>query len=355
MQLPVMPPLSPMLAKVAKELPAEGDVTYEPKWDGFRCIVFRDGHEVVLGSRNTKPLDRYFPDLLVALAAELPRRCVVDGEIVIAGPHGLDFDALLARIHPAASRVRMLAQATPASYVAFDLVAVDNEDLRSHPFAERRQRLVQLLGAAHPPVYVTPATDDRALAQQWFERFEGAGLDGVVAKRHDLRYRPDKRAMVKVKHERTADCVVGGFRWRQEDRSVASLLLGLYDDAGVLHHVGVTSAFTTARRQQLVDELADLRRHGDEHHPWTSGTVPGARVPGGPSRWSAGRDLSWVPLRPELVCEVAYDHLQGDRFRHATTFRRWRPDRDARSCSYDQLQVAPAAELAEVFGIPRRA
>ena len=354
MQLPVMPPLSPMLAKAAEELPADGDVSYEPKWDGFRCIVFRDGDELVLGSRNTKPLNRYFPELLAALAVELPRRCVVDGEIVIASPHGLDFDALLARIHPAASRVRMLAQATPASYVAFDLVAEGDEDLRRRPFAERRRRLVQLLVNADPPVHVTPATDDRALAQQWFERFEGAGLDGVVAKRHDLRYLPDQRAMVKVKHQRTAECAVGGFRWREEGRSVASLLLGLYDTAGVLHHVGVTSAFTTARRRQLVDELADLRRHGDDHHPWISGAAPGARVPGGPSRWSAGRDLSWVPLRPERVCEVAYDHLQGNRFRHATTFRRWRPDRDARSCTYDQLQVAVPAELADVFGTPPR-
>lgn len=344
-----MPPVAPMLAKAAADLPVGDGYRYEPKWDGFRCIVFRDGDEVELGSRNEKPLTRYFPELPGPLRQALPERCVVDGEIVIAGDHGLDFDALLQRIHPAASRVAMLAERTPASFVAFDLLAEGDDDLCPRPFAERRARLERALTGAAGSVHLTPATDDPVVARDWFARFEGAGLDGVVAKRADLSYRPGERSMVKVKHDRTADCVVGGIRWRDQGVAVASLLLGLFDDQGRLHHVGVTSSFTNERRRQLVGELADVLAAAPADHPWT-GAAPGTRVPGGPSRWTAGRDLSWVPVAPRMVCEVAYDHLQGDRFRHATTFRRWRPDRDPPSCTYAQLETAVPAELAEVFG-----
>ena len=343
-----MPPVAPMLARLARELPPAGTVVYEPKWDGFRCIVFRHGDEVELGSRNEKPLTRYFPEVVESVRARLSERCVVDGEIVIAGARGLDFDALLQRIHPADSRVRRLAAETPASFVAFDLLALDDDDLRPPPLSERRSALEAALAGVDAPVHLTPVTTDRALALDWFDRFEGAGLDGVVAKPVDLPYREGERAMVKVKHERTADCVVGGFRWHKSGGVVGSLLLGLYDDAGVLHHAGVAASFTMERRRELVDELAPYRHGAESDHPWHR--LDEGRKPGTPSRWNAGRDLSFEPLRPELVCEVAYDHLQGDRFRHATTFRRWRPDRDPASCTYAQLEVTPPHELAMVFG-----
>jgi len=351
-RLPVLPPVSPMLAKLSRTLPTSEGLIYEPKWDGFRCIVFRDGDEVELGSRNERPLTRYFPELVESIRREAPPRCVMDGEVVIAGPSGLDFDALLQRIHPADSRVRMLAASTPASFVAFDLLALGEEDLRPLGFAERRRRLVEALAAARPPVHVTPATTDPEVARDWFDRFEGAGLDGVVAKKPDGPYREGERVMAKVKHERTADCVVAGFRWHKSGGIVGSLLLGLFDTGGTLHHVGVTASFTAARRRELVGELESYRADSLDGHPWGAWAAAEetGRMPGGQSRWNAKRDLSWEPLRPELVCEVAYDHLQGDRFRHATTFRRWRPDRSPGSCTYEQLDQAPAAELASVFG-----
>jgi ATP-dependent DNA ligase len=360
MQLPVMPPVKPMLAKLARDLPAPDGMLYEPKWDGFRCIVFRDGDEVELGSRNEKPLTRYFPELPPALMASLPARCVVDGEIVITGDAGLEFEALLQRIHPAESRINMLARTTPASFVAFDLLALGDADLRPRPFSERRAALEEALAGASPPVHLTPATGDRDLAAEWFDRFEGAGLDGVVAKPLSLPYREDERVMWKVKHARTADCVVGGFRVHKDGAGVGSLLLGLYDDEGTLHHVGVASSFSVARRTELVDVLAPYREHALDGHPWAGwaeavaqaagGRMPGGRVPGGQSRWNAGRSMEWEPLRPELVAEVAFDHLQGDRFRHATQFVQWRPDRDPRSCTYAQLEVAVPEELSAVFG-----
>lgn len=361
MRLPFQPPLEPMLAKAAADLPEGDGWLYEPKWDGFRAIVFRDGDEVLTQSRDLKPLDRYFPELAEPLRANLPPRCVVDGEIVIARGGALDFEALLLRIHPAESRVRLLASEAPASFVAWDLLALDDEDLRSVPQGDRRARLVEVLSGARPPVHLTPATTDRSRAADWFERFEGAGLDGVVAKRLDGPYLPGKRAMIKVKHARTADCVVAGFRWHKNGPAthVGSLLLGLYDDAGDLHHVGVTSSFTWERRAELVAELAPLRQRALEGHPWAEwaewagmGTADasGQRLPGATSRWNRGKDLSWEPLRIERVCEVAYDHLQGDRFRHATTFRRWRPDKMPADCRYDQLEVTPAFEIARIFG-----
>lgn len=351
MDLPVMPPVAPMLAKSARDLPEAPGLVYEPKWDGFRCIVFRDGPEVELGSRNERPLTRYFPELVEALRAALPERCVLDGEIVIAGQDGLDFDALLQRIHPAESRVRLLARQTPAAYVAFDLLANGRTDWRRRGFAERRQELLSLLGTPGSSVHVTPATTDPVVARDWFERFEGAGLDGVVAKRPDLPYRENERVMVKVKHERTADCVVAGFRWHKAGGVVGSLLLGLFDSVGTLHHVGVTASFTMARRRELVEELAPYRIADVAGHPWAAwgGSDRSGRRPDSPSRWNVGRELSWEPLRPELVCEVAYDHLQGPRFRHGTTFRRWRPDRDPSSCRYSQLAAAVPAELEAVF------
>jgi len=353
MHLPVMPPVKPMLAKLARALPEPEGMLYEPKWDGFRCIVFRDGDEVELGSRNEKPLTRYFPELPPALRASLPERCVLDGEIVIAGDKGLEFEALLQRIHPAASRIQMLARTTPASFVAFDLLALGDEDLRPRPFAERRQALEQALAGARPPVHLTPSTDDRDVAAEWFDRFEGAGLDGVVAKPLSLPYREDERVMWKVKHARTADCVVAGFRWHKSGGVVGSLLLGLFDDQGTLHHVGVASAFTVARRTELVGVLAPYREGALDGHPWAgwaeAATDLGGRMPGGQSRWNAGRSMEWEPLRPELVAEVAFDHLQGDRFRHATTLVRWRPERDPRSCTYAQLDVAVPEELEAVF------
>jgi len=348
-----MPPVAPMLAKLARELPEGDDLVYEPKWDGFRCIVFRHGDEVELGSRNERPLTRYFPELLEPLRGALPARSVVDGEIVIAGDRGLDFDALLQRIHPAASRVEMLARTTPASFVAFDMLAVDDRDLRPAPFSERRSLLEDALAGAATPIHLTPATTDAAVARDWFARFEGAGLDGVVAKRVGLPYREDERVMMKVKHERTADCVVAGFRWHKSGPIVGSLLLGLFDEAGVLHHLGVTASFTMARRRELVDELAPHRRPTLAGHPWEAWAAAeptGGRTPGAPSRWNAKKDLSWEPLAPDLVCEVAYDNLQGNRFRHATSFRRWRPDRRPDTCTYAQLEVVVPEELDAVFG-----
>jgi ATP-dependent DNA ligase len=351
MSLPFVPPIAPMLALAKDSLPVGEGWLYEPKWDGFRCIVFYDGESVELTSRNERPLTRYFPEVIETLSFELATPCVLDGEIVIAGPNGLDFDALLQRIHPAVSRVTKLATETPASFVAFDLLALGDLDLRSAPLEERRRRLEELLAQAAAPLHLTPATRDATVAADWFLRFEGAGLDGVVAKRVDLPYVEGERVMVKVKHRRTADCVVGGFRRRSDDQSIGSLLLGLYDDNGVLHHVGVTSSFTKKARAELVGKLEPyLELAGD--HPWIGmiEDAPVGRRPGTPSRWNAKRDLAFEPLRPELVCEVAYDQLQGDRFRHGTTFLRWRDDRDPTSCRYSQLDSAVPAELSTVFG-----
>ena len=352
------PPIKPMLAKLSAALP-QGEKggeewLYEPKWDGFRALVFRDGDEVYLQSRDEKPLNRYFPELPAALCENLPERCVLDGEVVIAGPHGLDFDALLLRIHPAASRVALLAKDTPASYVAFDLLALGDQDLMEAPQSVRRAQLEAALGKARPPVYLTPATRDRAQAADWFARFEGAGLDGVMAKRLGDGYQPDARSMLKIKHARTADCVVAGFRWHKNGPGelIGSLLLGLFDEAGVLHHVGITSSFTNQVRRELVAELAPLREHAAAGHPWESWRVEeegGQRKPGATSRWNRGKDLSWEPLRIERVVEVAYDHLQGDRFRHATTFKRWRGDKQPADCRYDQLEETAPYELSQIF------
>ena len=361
MALPFDPPLAPMLAKATPDLPTGDEWLYEPKWDGFRAIVFRDGDEIYTQSRDLKPLDRYFPELAGPLRASLPDRCVLDGEIVIARDGALAFEALLLRIHPAASRVRMLAAESPASFVAWDLLALGDEDLRDMPQGDRRARLEAVLGGARPPVHLTPATQDRATAADWFERFEGAGLDGVVAKRLEAPYQPGKRAMLKIKHQRTADCVVAGFRWHKNGPAthIGSLLLGLYDDGGTLHHVGITSSFTWDRRAELVEELAPLREGALDAHPWgewaqwaTSGDADetGQRRPGATSRWNRGKDLSWEPLRIERVAEVAYDHLQGDRFRHATTFKRWRPDKPTDACRYDQLEETVPFLLASIFG-----
>ncbi len=362
MMLPFAPPLEPMLAKASSSLPEGDGWLFEPKWDGFRALVFRDGDEVYTQSRDLKPLDRYFPELEAPFLAQLPERCVLDGEVVIAREGRLDFEALLLRIHPAASRVRMLAAESPASFVAWDLLALGDEDLRGVPQGERRARLEAVLGSAVPPVHLTPATLDRALAADWFDRFEGAGLDGVMAKRLDSVYQPGKRAMLKVKHARTADCVVAGFRWHKNGPGthVGSLLLGLFDDEGTLHHAGVTSSFTWEKRESLVAELAPLRERALDAHPWAewaewaafsaASEGPGQRMPGAGSRWNRGKDLSWEPLRTERVAEVAYDHLQGDRFRHATTFRRWRPDKAPADCRYDQLETSVPFELERIFG-----
>jgi ATP-dependent DNA ligase len=347
MELPLQPPIDPMLAKLVSDLPEANDLRYEPKWDGFRSIVFRSGTEMELSSRNAKPLTRYFPELVDSLAHALPDRCVVDGEIVIAGPGGLDFEALLQRIHPAESRIKRLAGETPASFVAFDLLALGDENLCPLPFSTRRARLEDLLATARPgdPVGITPQTTDVVLAADWLGRFEGAGLDGVVAKSAELSYQPGKRVMWKIKHERTADCVVAGFRDHKQG-GVGSLVLGLFDDEGVLRHVGVCSGFSAKRRRELIDELAPLALGDDDIHPWrqVEGSGPTA------SRWKSEAELELHALRPTLVCEVAYDHRQGDRFRHATAFRRWRPDRDAASCTFDQLEVVAPIELAAVFG-----
>ena len=332
-----------MLAKLADTLPAEGEFLYEPKWDGFRAIVFRGADDVYIQSRDLRPLDRYFPELHDALLERLPKACVLDGEIVIAAKGGLDFDALQLRLHPAASRVAKLAKETPASFVAFDVLYSDGKDLRSAPQAQRRVQLEKLLAHVKPPVYLTPMTRERAIAAEWLARFEGAGLDGVVAKPAGLAYQPGKRVLVKIKHARTAECVVAGFRWHKAGKGiVGSLLLGLYDTQDVLRHVGVTSSFTMDMRRRLAEELSALRIPL-EQHPWRDAEI------GAQSRWSAGKDLSWVPLRIERVCEVKYDHLQGDRFRHAATFQRWRPDKPPQACRYDQLEVTPAYELAKVF------
>ena len=352
----IEPPVPPMLAKLADELPVDAGFIFEPKWDGFRAIVFRQGGDLFIQSRDLRPLDRYFPDLREALLAGLPNDCVVDGEIVIVTPRGLDFDALQLRLHPAASRVEKLARACPSSFVAFDLLALNGRDLRDTAQSARRQLLEESLGNVTPPVHLTPATRDRFTAEDWLARFEGAGLDGVIAKPEDQPYQPGKRAMLKIKHARTADCVVAGFRWHKEGKGslVGSLLLGLYDDKGTLHHVGVTSSFTMAKRRALAEELAPLRTDALRHHPWKEWAAAEGhemtRMPGGQSRWSAGKDLSWEPLRIERVCEVKYDHMQGDRFRHAATFLRWREDRLPQDCRYDQLEVTAPYELTKVFG-----
>ncbi|WP_324651868.1 ATP-dependent DNA ligase [Georgenia sp. H159] len=352
MDLPLLPPVAPMLAKSVKQVPA-GDYLYEPKWDGFRAIIFRDGDDVEIGSRNERPMTRYFPELVESLREQLPERCVVDGEIVIVTGDRLDFEALLQRIHPAESRVRRLAGETPASFVAFDLLALGDEDLTGKPMSERRARLEEVLDGARGPVHLTQATRDTDLATRWLDLFEGAGLDGVVSKPLDLPYQPNKRVMLKTKHERTADCVLAGFRWHKSGPVVGSLLLGLYNDAGRLQHVGVASSFTARRREELVAELEPLRVVEGEEHPWADWENAGAheknRLPGAQSRWSAGKDLSFVPLRPERVIEVAYDHMEGTRFRHSAQFRRWRPDREPASCTYEQLEEPVRFDLSDVL------
>ena len=398
MQLPVNPPVAPMLARPVPQIP-EGPFSFEPKWDGFRSVVFVDRGEVEIGSRNERPMTRYFPEVAEALTANLPSRCVVDGEIVIPDASGrkLDFEALLQRIHPAASRVALLAGQTPAHFIAFDLLALDDTDLCGQPFAERRAALEQALAQARSPVHLTPATTDRDLAVRWFRQFEGAGLDGLIAKPLDGTYQPDKRVMFKIKHERTADCVVAGYRpHKSSPDAVGSLLLGLYTDAGDLASVGVVGAFPMARRRELFTELQPLVTTF-EGHPWrwggseeAGGASPGGRPPAPPSRgttpgtpgprespargdtpaarptspaarnprsaevsrWNAGKDLSFVPLRPERVVEVRYDHMEGRRFRHTTQFARWRPDRDPHSCTYAQLEEPVSYDLAEILGRP---
>jgi ATP-dependent DNA ligase len=360
-RLPLAPPLEPMLAKASNGLPEGEGWLYEPKWDGFRAIVFRDGDDVLIQSRDLKPLDRYFPELAAPLRANLPERCVVDGEVVISRDGSLDFEALLLRIHPAASRVKMLAEGSPASFVGWDLLALGDEDLRDVPQGERRARLEAAFANVEAPIHLTPATRERALAADWFDRFEGAGLDGVIAKRLDAPYQPGKRAMLKIKHQRTADCVVAGFRWHKNGPGthVGSLLLGLYDDEGTLHHLGVTSSFTWERRATILEELQPLREGALDNHPWREwaewsvmgdADASGQRLPGATSRWNRGKDLSWEPLRAEKVVEVAYDHLQGSRFRHGTTFVRWRPDKRPSDCRYDQLEETAAYEIAKIFG-----
>lgn len=348
-----MPPVKPMLAKSVARIPP--GMHYEAKWDGFRAIVFRDGGEVELGSRTGKPLTRYFPELVEALTERVPERCVLDGEIVIARDGRLDFDALSERIHPAESRVRTLAERTPASFVAFDLLALADESLLDVPLGDRRALLERALSGATAPVHLAPATTDIEVARRWFEQYEGAGLDGVVAKPLDLRYRQDERAMFKIKHERTADAVVAGYRLHKSGPVVGSLLLGLYDDQGALQHVGVSAAFTMKRRAELIEELAPLRMDDPTGHPWAAwaeeAAHESARLPGAPSRWSGKKDLSWVPLRPERVAEVAYDHMEnGARFRHTARFRRWRPDRTPESCTYAQLEEPVRYDLAEILG-----
>lgn len=343
-----------MLARRVDEIPAAGGYIFEPKWDGFRVLIFRDGDEILLQSREGKSLNRYFPEMLDPLRAQLPPQCVLDGELVIARHGALDFEALQLRIHPAASRVARLAAETPAAIVFFDLLCDGQQDLRSLPFAQRQRRLASVLRKAAPPLHRTPATTDRATAQDWFQRFEGAGLDGVIAKPEDGIYEPDKRAMLKIKHERDCDCVVAGFRWHKDapESAVGSLLLGLYDEAGALQHVGVCASFPRTQQQELAHTLAPYRKHAARDHPWLAGAQPAAgsrRSPGGQSRWSQGKDLAWQPLRPELVVEVAYEHMQGDRFRHMAHFRRWRPDKPPRQCTYAQLQVVPPQELQAVF------
>jgi len=357
MDLPVNPPVLPMLATRVSELPPGDGWIFEPKWDGFRTLVFRDGDELFIQSRDEKPLDRYFPELVEALKAQLPPRCVLDGEIVIAKDGGLDFEAVQLRLHPAASRVKLLSKEIPASIVFFDCLSDGTRNLCGAPFVERRAALEQLLTTLHAPLHVTPATTDRAVAADWFSRFEGAGLDGVVAKAESGTYQPNKRVMLKVKHERDCDCVVAGFRWHKnsEKTAVGSLLLGLYDDSGNLEHVGVCASFTDAKRKELVTFLAPYREDAIASHPWKawaelqSPAEAPHRKPGAVSRWSGGKDLSWEPLRPELVVEVAYDHMQGSRFRHTAQFRRWRTDKRPSDCTFAQLEVVPPQELAAIF------
>ncbi|MFF9341204.1 MULTISPECIES: ATP-dependent DNA ligase [unclassified Streptomyces] len=352
MDLPVMPPVKPMLARAVKKIPP--GMQYEAKWDGFRAVVHRDGPELVIGSRTGKPLTRYFPELVAALGERLPHRCVVDGEIVVEHGGRLDFDRLAERIHPAGSRVRMLAETTPARFVAFDLLALGDDSLLDVPLSERRAALEQALAGAGAPLHLASATRDPELAARWFERYEGAGLDGVVAKPLDLPYRPDARLMYKIKHERTADVVVAGYRLHKSGPVVGSLLLGLYDDRGALQHVGVCAAFTAGRRAELVGELEPLRTDPADGHPWAAWAEEAAhaeaRLPGAPNRWSGGKDRSWVALRPERVCEVGYDHMEGDRFRHTARFKRWRPDRTPESCGYAQLDEPVSYDLADVLG-----
>jgi ATP-dependent DNA ligase len=343
-----------MLAKRVAELPEGDDWVFEPKWDGFRALVFRDGDDVFIQSRDEKPLNRYFPELVPALQSALPTRCVLDGEIVIVKNNELDFDLLQLRLHPAASRVKLLSQQTPASFVFFDLLCLGDRDLCSEPFEKRRRELEKVISSAAPPIHLTPATRDRKVAADWFQRFEGAGLDGVVAKPISGTYESDKRVMFKVKHERDCDCVVAGFRWHKKgDRTlVGSLLLGLFDDAGALQHVGVCASFSNVKRLELAEFLNPYRKDALADHPWKAWASPEAtsgRMPGGQSRWSQGKDLSWEPLRPELVVEVAYDHMQGDRFRHTAQFRRWRYDKKPTDCTYEQLEVVPPQEIAAIF------
>ena len=352
---PIDPPVEPMLSRVAEDIPPADGFLFEPKWDGFRAIVFRGGGEVFIQSRDLKPLDRYFPELHDGLIRALPDGCVVDGEIVIATPHGLDFDLLQMRLHPAASRVAKLSKQTPASFVAFDLLAGAGRDLRSTPFAGRREQLERLLRKTEDPVHLTPMTRARDVAVEWLARFEGAGLDGVMAKPEAMKYEPGKRVMFKIKHSRTADCVVAGFRWHKTGPGtlVGSLLLGLYDDSGRLQHVGVTSSFTMQKRKELASLLEPLRTDAMKDHPWREWANAAGetnRMPGGQSRWSAGKDLSWEPVRIERVCEVKYDHMQGDRFRHAAVFVRWRADKEPKDCTYAQLEVTAPYELERVFG-----
>jgi ATP-dependent DNA ligase len=358
MHLPVNPPVLPMLAKRVGELPAGGRWIFEPKWDGFRALVFRDGDEILIQSRDEKSLNRYFPELVEPLRSQLPLRCVLDGEIVVAKDGALDFDALQLRIHPAESRVKLLSQEIPASIVFFDLLSEGDRDLRGMAFQERRRMLESLLSSAAPPLHLTPATSEASIAADWFRRFEGAGLDGVVAKPVSGTYEPNKRAMLKIKHERECDCVVAGFRWHKKGERVAvgSLLLGLFDDSGALQHVGVCASFTDKKRRELVEFLAPYRKNALAAHPWkdwaehaSAGSDADQRMPGGQSRWSGGKDLSWEPLRPELVVEVAYDHMQGNRFRHTAQFRRWRMDKKPRDCTYEQLEVVAPEELAVIF------
>ncbi|MDR6416732.1 ATP-dependent DNA ligase [Pseudarthrobacter sulfonivorans] len=353
MKLPVMPPVSPMLAKAVSGMPG-GALSYEPKWDGFRSIIFRDGDELEIGSRNEKPMTRYFPELVEALKENLPPRCVLDGEIILVGQSGdrLDFDALQQRIHPAVSRVKLLAEQTPASFVAFDLLALGDEDYTGRPFSERRTALEEALAGSKAPVHLTAATLDKNTAEQWFRQFEGAGLDGIVAKPLEGSYQPDKRVMLKVKHERTADCVVAGYRVHKSGPdAIGSLLLGLYKDDGGLASVGVIGAFPMKRRLELFEQLQPLVTDFDGH-PWAwAKQAEGERTPRNSegSRWSAGKDLSFVPLRPELVVEVRYDHMEGERFRHTAQFSRWRPDRDPESCTYAQLEEPVNFDLASVL------
>jgi ATP-dependent DNA ligase len=362
LNLPVHPPILPMLSKRVDKLPAGPEWIYEPKWDGFRTLIFRSGNELLLQSRDEKSLNRYFPELVEPLLQQLPNKCVLDGEIVISTNGALDFDALQLRIHPAASRVQVLSQQTPASVVFFDLLAEGKHDWRGRVFAERRRRLESILSHLSAPIHITPATDDLGLARDWFRRFEGAGLDGVMAKAKSGLYEADKRTMLKVKHERDCDCVVAGFRWYRKSGSpaVGSLLLGLYDESGVLQHVGVCGSFPLEKRYELVDFLARYRKDSQKNHPWQSevddAKDPGDsshRRPGGQSRWSQGKDLSWEPLRLGLVAEVAYEHMQSGRFRHMAQFRRWRYDKQPADCTYAQLEVVPPRELKTIFAQSR--